>query len=792
MRDVAAGGGRRRQRWLAARGAVVRFLRRATVAGCCWAAAWVHAGSIEPIGDLRREIAVARVAGEPVDRPVCVRGVVTFEHHGDGKPFFVQDDTGGIYIDADGGPLPQVRFGARVTVEGRLTDDGFAGLIRPDVVRADGLPGPPNPRSVRPEDFAGGVLDAQYVRVTGILRGVQKGPRQGTTFDIEIDGRRIEAWLSRPFDQGWEHWIGSDIRCDGVGFTSHRDGHFIAAWVGINGAEGVSFAGPPPRPPFELPMRPIDSLLRFRVGGGPDQRVLVRGRVKYASLRQRRMFVDDGTGTMQVLLAKLPEKAEPVAPPRVGDVVVAVGFPRSGEITPVLEDSVFRVEYQPPDAPPFEAAPPPVITADNLMAPRFDGRLVMVEARLIDRFVKGDEVTLFLEVDGRPLEAHGEWVVDDRTRHAAESIPTGSTVRVVGIHDADYDRRSPYAPWTGSRLMLRTRGLDDFIQVAPPAYWHRQRMLTYASVVLAVLLTAVSLATWRHRHTLARQRRRRAEAERQFAAVLAERGRLSRELHDSLAQGLTGVSIQIECARDVLRDRDDEAARDVAGDHLTAAGEMVRYSLTEARRSIDNMRSSYLDEATLLGALRKIGTDLTADTSIDFEVRGTESARRPPKFVEAHLLRIGQEAITNAVRHSGAGRITASLDWHVDTIELAVQDDGVGFSFDPSRAAPGGGRSDGGPSGLGLMGIRERVRQIGGSLRIGGGESIDGSAGGAGGEKDVCGVGDESGSDESGGGGSDGPGGTGGRVVVRVPIDGRTGYSSEPIQPTGSPARIET
>lgn len=721
------------------------------------------APAIESIGELRREIATARVVGEPVDRPVGVRGVVTFEHHGDGKPFFVQDDTGGIYIDADGGPLPQVRFGARVTVEGRLTDDGFAGLILPEAVRVDGLPGPPRPRAARPEDFEGGVLDAQYVRISGVLRGVEKGPRQGTTFDIDIDGRRIDAWLSRPFDQGWEHWIGSDIQCDGVGFTSHRDGHFIAAWLGINGAEGVSFDGPPPPPPFELPRRPIDSLLRFRVGGGPDQRVLVRGRVKYVSLRQRRMFVDDGTGTIEVLLAKLPERPDPITPPRVGDAVAAVGFPRSGDITPALEDSVFRIEPHSSNTPPIDDQPPPTITADNLMDPRFDGRLVTVAARLIDRFVKRDEVTLLLEVDGRPLEAHGEWVADDRVRTEAESIPTGSTVRVVGVHDADYDRHSPYAPWSGSRLMLLTRGPQDFFQLAPPPYWHRQRMLTYASVVLAGLLIAVSLATWRHRHTLARQRRRRAEAERQFAAVLAERGRLSRELHDSLAQGLTGVSIQIECARDVLRDREDEAAKDVAGDHLTAAGEMVRYSLTEARRSIDNMRSSYLDEATLLGALQKIGTDLTADTSIDFEIRGAESSRRPPKFVEAHLLRIGQEAITNAVRHSGAGRITASLDWHVDTIELAVQDDGVGFSFDPSREASGGNHGGPGPSGLGLMGIRERVRQIGGSLRIGGGDENDGS-----------------------------PGGTGGRVVVRVPIEGRTGYSSEPIQPAGLPSSIET
>jgi signal transduction histidine kinase len=193
---------------------------------------------------------------------------------------------------------------------------------------------------------------------------------------------------------------------------------------------------------------------------------------------------------------------------------------------------------------------------------------------------------------------------------------------------------------------------------------------------------------------------------REFAAVLAERNRIARELHDTLAQGFTGVSMQLEAVSAKLGR--EESARA----HLNQARLLVRSSLAEARRSVRDLRSELLDGASLCEALKVVARQLTDGSDVRAEVSVGGAQRRLPERVERNLFRVGQEALTNAARHAGATRLRVRLDYEEGRVRLEVADDGRGFR--PSDYATGGGDS----GGFGLQGMRERVAQLGGELSI--------------------------------------------------------------------------
>lgn len=227
--------------------------------------------------------------------------------------------------------------------------------------------------------------------------------------------------------------------------------------------------------------------------------------------------------------------------------------------------------------------------------------------------------------------------------------------------------------------------------IAPAFY---QTRAFSASVVLAVLL---SLGTaW-----LVRGRQLRA----QFAAVLAERARVGREIHDTLLQSLAGVAIQFTDIRKKIG-TSPEAARTQL-EHLR---HLVEESVREARQSIQDLRSPSLEARDLPGVLREATADQVADLPLrlDFAVEGQPHpiARR----TEEHLLRICAEAVSNAIRHADARRVEVTLAYHPGSVVLRVADDGRGF--DPAGLAPHS------TAHYGLVGIRERAQETGGRLRL--------------------------------------------------------------------------
>jgi PAS domain S-box-containing protein len=186
------------------------------------------------------------------------------------------------------------------------------------------------------------------------------------------------------------------------------------------------------------------------------------------------------------------------------------------------------------------------------------------------------------------------------------------------------------------------------------------------------------------------------------AAVLAERNRMARDVHDTLAQGLTGVIVQLEAAKYAISEGD----RKDADSHLGRAGELARRSLSEARRSVHALRPQALEKEHFWLALKGVVKSTTLGTTLHptFETRGKVPVL-PPAWQE-NLLRIGQEALSNTLKYAHARNFRTRLISNSKELVLELHDDGNGFQVKERH------------DGIGLIGMRERAEEMGGELKI--------------------------------------------------------------------------
>jgi signal transduction histidine kinase len=190
-----------------------------------------------------------------------------------------------------------------------------------------------------------------------------------------------------------------------------------------------------------------------------------------------------------------------------------------------------------------------------------------------------------------------------------------------------------------------------------------------------------------------------------FSGVLQERARLAREIHDTLAQDFVGIASQL----DVVEMRLPEGAVE-ARKSLDLAQRMAQHSLTEARRSVMDLRTAALDDQDLSAALKSGAAMWAAGSGIDVQVEVHGDTLAVPQDVSHQVLRIAQEAFNNVLKHSGASRVAVSLGVRSRHLELQVIDNGRGFEPDDAFYAANGH--------FGLMGMRERAERMNGELRV--------------------------------------------------------------------------
>ncbi|HEY0199715.1 MAG TPA: two-component regulator propeller domain-containing protein [Rhodanobacter sp.] len=189
------------------------------------------------------------------------------------------------------------------------------------------------------------------------------------------------------------------------------------------------------------------------------------------------------------------------------------------------------------------------------------------------------------------------------------------------------------------------------------------------------------------------------------AAVLEERQRIAREIHDSLAQGLSGILFQTEVALMSVT-----LAPDMTLSHLVAARDLAKTSLDDARYSVWNLSPPVLDQKILSESLSSMARQLASGRVKELDIESTGLAWPIPPEAKHHIVMIAQEAISNAIQHGKALKIRIILTFATDFLSLEVTDDGVGFLAHPSERDP--------IRGYGLRNMQHRAEHLGAKLSV--------------------------------------------------------------------------
>ena len=267
--------------------------------------------------------------------------------------------------------------------------------------------------------------------------------------------------------------------------------------------------------------------------------------------------------------------------------------------------------------------------------------------------------------------------------------------------DAGTRRQAFYTNLPPGDYRFRVKASNDGVASEREAVWaftlapafYQTRWFAAGMVVLA--LAGAALA-WRIRVQQVQGR---------FSAILVERARVAREVHDTLLQSLIGVMFRLD-AVSTMNDVSSESARE----QLVRLRHQVEFYIREARYSIRDLRSPILQSRGLATAIRAIGENLTGERAVAFRLQVTGTPRTDLQRIDEHLLRIGQEAMTNGVRHGQATAVTVALDYRSDAVALRIRDDGKGFDTGLATVADG--------VHWGLRTMRERAEQIAGTLKI--------------------------------------------------------------------------
>jgi signal transduction histidine kinase len=621
--------------------------------------------------------------------PVRLRGVMVGEADPGWASFAMQDATGGMYVGSTRETISRIHTGDLIEVKG-VTDPGeYSPFVAAQSVRKTGTAELPEPRRVTFDEMASGKLDAQWVEVRGIVRYCEPVPGAGKCrIELATGGGRLVVRWNVP--EVKTPMVDAEVRLRGVCYyLFNRNRQYLSPMLAIPRDVPVTVEVPPPVDPFATPVRSVSSLMQFAPNDPHGHRVHVRG-VVICQQPGEALWLRDGERGLRVITRQTDELSP-------GDEVDVLGFPKQGEYTPILEDAIFQAGSV------RNPAPAPLFLAGGAEAFNHDADLVELEATLSAREpVPGGWVFALNAADDTKFNAllrtpPGEPAPED-------SLPD-SCVRVAGVCSVFRDYTGYVSGLSRPRtfqLLLRSR--DDLSVIQPAPWWTRQHVTWLLGGVAALLLLAVAGVVAAARWRLRKQAAERRLAEREFAAVLSERNRMAREIHDTLTQGLVATLVQLRLVKKHANGGSAPFSR-----HLEAAQQMLSDSLDEARNTIWNVRSQVLETGDLAKALGDILKHLTDGTDVEACVRVTGKPRRLAPVIENNLLRVGQEAITNAAKHAAAKKITVELDFGDNRLHLAVQDDGRGF--DTSR--PPVCRS-----GFGLVGMRERAAELKGELNI--------------------------------------------------------------------------
>ena len=380
------------------------------------------------------------------------------------------------------------------------------------------------------------------------------------------------------------------------------------------------------------------------------------------------LYIQDSTGGLAV------SSSHPHAPLQIGDEAEVRGDVYLHDFSSEIRNADIHLLWS------HTPVSPVAVTASQAATGAFDGQYVEVQGRLAEKNEDGNGTgMLTLEDESQSFLA----VVNGLGRSPnLNSLKVKSKLRLRGICATD----SRYThDLTAFALLLPSSG--DIEVLEGPPWWSPDHIVELVICIFLLPFAGMTgfffVERWR------------------MQAVLDERQRLAHEMHDTLAQSFAGLGFQLQAVRDDLTDGIDIMPQ------LEQAQDMVRNSHEEARRSISALRPEHLESVGLLSALEECARRMVStNSSVKIKTASSGNLQNIPLRVSDTLLRIGQEAIANAIRHAHCSQLTIALDYEKSAVEMIVEDDGVGFAVSSDSA------------GFGIRGMHKRAENITAQFRI--------------------------------------------------------------------------
>lgn len=641
-----------------------------------------HLHSAEPVGTLAELRALPKeVAGKSL--PVRIEAVVIYANSSENE-LIVNDGTASCYTGVDLSGVDRAdrpQTGDRVLLDGFTQPGGFLPHFHSRSWKIIGRGEIPAPYPISADEIYLPRFDTAWVEVPAVVTGVETGGI-AYTLVVEVFGQTFKADIPNCPDAALRaaSLMQRPTRLRavlGTVFNPHgqlTSRHFLVpSFDDIRPtAPAVDSAGAPLRTVLEL----------LNADSSPADLVRLEGVITQMDAKGFHLRDHSGSAFVQAVTT---ERLPP------GTHVRVEGY---GAIAP------FRPLLRATRVTPVSTGPPPDPLPMNFHAK--DVTLLQMEFVILVADVFGmrsfqDETILQCQADGMAFEA----ILPHGSSPKPDFVP-GDQVRLSGICELTTTHPIPRAEWiNGFRIRLADRNAVTLLRRGP--WWTRARLYTALGAMTAAALLGIS-GTLFFRHIVARQARIIGEKI-GSEAVISERDRMARDLHDTLEQQLAGVALQLDGLDKVAKIHPDEISS-----RLGLARRMLRHTRVEARRSVWDLRSRLLELQGLETALRSMAEGASSGDGPKVSLEIMELSRPLPAGTDFHLLRIAQEALANAIKHANARNVIISLHETTETVVLSVRDDGEGFV----PAAPDAPFA---PH-FGILGMRERVEKIGADLHI--------------------------------------------------------------------------
>ncbi len=406
--------------------------------------------------------------------PVQIQGVVTYVDP-NWRILFVEDASSGIYVDADSMDWDQVSAGQRVVVEGQSGPGNFAPIINDARVRLLQEGPLPDAPSAQLAKLFTGKVDAQWRNITGTVRSVRREATGHVYLEVDTGPEQLETQIPPHLTEGSspDDLVGARVEVRGVSSTLFNDREqFVGIKMFVPGWSAIRVREPAPADPFALPADSIRALLHFDPGEGPVSLTRIEGTVTHQT-PSGDLYVQDATGAVFVQA----QRQRSVAP---GDRVSVVGFAAPGTYDPVLKDAWYRTIRK--GTPPS----PLLLQPDDALDASYDGRLVQLEATLLDHLRLDDRHVLTLRTGPHVYEATlSEAAVDD----SIQAVRTDSRVRVKGIYGVRVDQTG--AGVVPQSFDLKLRSTADVAVLEPASWWNWRYTVGLIAVLAALGLGAM-------------------------------------------------------------------------------------------------------------------------------------------------------------------------------------------------------------------------------------------------------------------------------------------------------------